>query len=55
MMIFEYKIPDPGDKVKVKEEWKVIKYYSSEEVFFTDGSSIKTSKVTEVQLLPPFS
>ena len=51
MMMFEYGIPNPGDKAKVKGEWKIIQGYDHEVVDFTDGSSAFTSQVEEVQLI----
>ena len=51
MKMFEYGIPNPGDKAKVRGEWKTIKGYDHEIVSFTDGSTAFTSDVKEVQLI----
>jgi len=51
MKMFEYGIPNPGDKAKVKGEWKIIQGYDYEIVNFTDGSSAFTSEVEAVQLI----
>ena len=50
MMMFEYGIPRPNDKAKVKGVWKTIKTYDCLDVYFMDGSSAPTSEVEAVQL-----
>ena len=51
MMMFEYGIPYPGDKAKVKGEWKTIKSYDRDVVRFTDETSAFTADVEAVQLV----